>query len=298
VKRTAKILKIRVLFIFLIFISTVGYSRSSDLFNRGFTGENGIVFPEINGWTLIQEYPVYYPESLWDYINGAADAYLSYLFEDLHIAEYKNQEGTIIKAEVYRHKSPEYSFGIYSIERTPEYDFQDYGTQGYAEESLVHYISGKYYVKVTTNSSGEEIQKAVVLVANRVAEMLGDPGPLPEPLKSFPETGKVIHSGKFISDNFLGHHFMSRVFTADYKDGDEDFMLFLMENDTGEECQKILEAYYTFTGQTVELKEGPHTITDKYNGTINLVWNGNKIWGILNSNDSAVIKKYLDLMGK
>ena len=128
--------------------------------------------------------------------------------------------------------------------------------------------------------------------------MLGDPGPLPESLESFPAAGKITHSEKFISDNFLGHHFMSRVFTVDYRDGDEDFMLFLMEKGSGEECKKNMEAYYTFTGQTVELKEGPHTITDKYNGTIHIIWEGNKIWGILNSKDPGIVKKYLDLMGK
>lgn len=297
-KWTPNTCKTRLLLILFIFLSTITYSWSSVYVINDARSENEIVFPEIKGWTLIQEYPVYYPESLWDYINGAADAYLSYLFQDLHIAEYKSKEGTIIKAEVYLHKSPEYAFGIYSIERTPEYDFQSYGTQGYAEESLVHFISGKYYVKVTTNTAGEEIQETVVLIANKVAGMLGEPGSLPELLQSFPKEGKITHSEKFISDNFLGHHFMSRVFTVDYEDGDEDFILFIMEKESGEECRKILESYYAFTGQSEEPKEGTHIVTDKYNGTIHLIWEGNKIWGILNSKDPGIVKKYLDLTGK
>jgi len=296
VKRKINTRHIRILFLLMILITISPVSRSSDNLINEIVNEDEIVFPDIKGWTLVQDYPVYYPESLWDYINGAADAYLSYLFEDLYIAEYKNKDGTIIKAEVYRHKSPEYAFGIYSIERTPEYDFQNYGTQGYAEESLVHFISGKHYVKVTTNAAGEEVQKAVVLVASTVAEMLGDPGSLPALLQSFPKNGKIAHSEKFISDNFLGHHFMSRVFTVDYVDGEEDFYLFIMEKDTGEECKKIIEAYYAFTGQTVDLKEGYHIITDKYNGTINLIWKGNRIWGTMNCDDTEKSMKYLKLI--
>ena len=256
-----------------------------------------VVFPEIKGWKLVQEYPVYYPENLWDYINGAADAYLSYLFEDLHIAEYVNPEGTIIKAEVYRHKAPEYAFGIYSIERTPEYDFQEYGTQGYAEESLVHFITKDYYVKVTTNASGDEVRKIVPVVARKVAESLGDPGPMPRPLLFFPEKGKIKNSEKFIADNFLGHQFMERVFTADYRVGEDEFILFFMEKDSPDECKKMLEEYYTFTKQTVDLEQGPHTITDRYNGTLYVIWDGNCIWGAMNVEDPEIGKNYLDLMG-
>ncbi|UCG26891.1 MAG: hypothetical protein JSV24_07890 [Bacteroidales bacterium] len=255
-----------------------------------------IVFPEIKGWKLVRDYPVYYPDNLWDYINGAADAYLSYLFIDLHIAEYVHEDGTIIKAEVYNHNAPEYAFGIYSMERSPEYHFQEFGIQGYAEPSLVHFITRNYYVKVTTNSSGEEIGEFVPLVARKVAECLGDPGPLPESLEFFPETGKVAHSEKFIADNFLGHDFMHRVFTTDYKAGDEEFILFLMHKDSPEECMKILESYYKFTGQNARIEEGTHTINDRYNGTIYMIWEKTNIWGVMNVKNPGTGKKFLDLM--
>lgn len=287
----------RILMIVSVFVFGIQATLPVELAKNNKKVAGDVVFPEIKGWKLVQEYPVYFPENLWDYINGAADAYLSYLFVDLHIAEYINPEGTIIKAEVYRHKAPEYAFGIYSIERTPEYDFQDYGTQGYAEESLVHFITRDCYVKVTTNASGDEIGKIVPVIARKVAESLGDPGPLPKPLQLFPKEGKVVHSEKFIADNFLGHQFMERVFTADYRVGGDDFILFFMEKNSPDECKKILEEYYAFTRQTVEMKEGPHTITDRYNGTLHVIWKGNCIWGAMNVEDPETGKTYLDLMG-
>ncbi len=288
---------IRILMLVLVFAYGIQTAMPVEPVNSKKEVSGDVAFPEIKGWKLVQEYPVYYPENLWDYINGAADAYLSYLFVDLHIAEYVNPEGTIIKAEVYHHKAPEYAFGIYSIERVPEYDFQEYGTQGYAEESLVHFITRDYYVKVTTNASGEVIRKNLPVIAMRVAESLGDPGPMPKPLQLFPEKGKVINSEKFIADNFLGHQFMERVFTVDYRVGEEDFVLFFMEKDSPEACATMLEDYYAFTKQTVELKEGPHTITDRYNGTLYVIWDGNCIWGAMNVEDPGIGKKYLDLMG-
>ncbi|MZP56855.1 MAG: hypothetical protein GT600_15540, partial [Bacteroidales bacterium] len=48
-----------------------------------------ITFPELNGFRKSEKYPVYTPENLWDFIDGAADGFLSLGFIDLHIAEYK-----------------------------------------------------------------------------------------------------------------------------------------------------------------------------------------------------------------
>ena len=55
------------------------------IFNN--TGDT-IIFPEEQGWKLSTDFPVYTPDNLWDYINGAADGYLSFGFQDLTMAEY------------------------------------------------------------------------------------------------------------------------------------------------------------------------------------------------------------------
>ena len=31
------------------------------------------VFPDLNGYKIKTDYPVYLPDNLWDFINGAAD---------------------------------------------------------------------------------------------------------------------------------------------------------------------------------------------------------------------------------
>ncbi|MFA5818713.1 MAG: hypothetical protein WC854_05490, partial [Bacteroidales bacterium] len=43
-------------------------------------------FPELEGFKKTTNYPVFGPENLWDFINGAADTYLAYGFVDLHVA--------------------------------------------------------------------------------------------------------------------------------------------------------------------------------------------------------------------
>ena len=44
------------------------------------------LFPEIQGWKLRVEKMAYTSLNLWELINGAAELYLSYDFQDLHLA--------------------------------------------------------------------------------------------------------------------------------------------------------------------------------------------------------------------
>ncbi|MFZ0472221.1 MAG: hypothetical protein WAL94_06380, partial [Bacteroidales bacterium] len=48
------------------------------------SGQEGL-FPTLKGYKTVNEYPVYTPDDLWNYIDGAADAYLALGFLDLNI---------------------------------------------------------------------------------------------------------------------------------------------------------------------------------------------------------------------
>jgi hypothetical protein len=78
------------------------------------------LFPDIKGWKKQVNEKVYLSGDLWELINGAADIFLSYYFEDLQIAEYSKKD-QMIRVEIYRHKSFEDTYGIYTAERMPDY---------------------------------------------------------------------------------------------------------------------------------------------------------------------------------
>jgi len=107
-------------------------------------GETNTLFPEIEGWKRSGNIQVFTSESLFDYIDGAAELYLSYDFHQLQVAEYHDQEETIITVEVYGHKTPLHAFGIYSQERPREANFLDIGAQGYVEETMLNFVIGPH----------------------------------------------------------------------------------------------------------------------------------------------------------
>ena len=126
--------KIACLLVFLIFLLSLKAAESR-------------LFPEIPGWKMKVNEKVYNSGDLWELIDGAADIFLSYYFEDLHTAEYtkKNQ---MIRVEIYRHKSPVDAYGIFTAERMPDYPQVSVGTLGYKSQGVLNFMAGNFYVKV------------------------------------------------------------------------------------------------------------------------------------------------------
>ena len=118
------------------------YSLGLFLLLRGLEGKT-FTFPEMNGWKLEGKPQVFSPQTLYEYINGAADLYLDYEFQDLNVAEYKGENKAGMTVEVYRHKDPNQAFGIYVRSGCPTPNYMDLGAQGYHEPNVMNFLCGR-----------------------------------------------------------------------------------------------------------------------------------------------------------
>ena len=269
----------------------------SNIFTYTSQGHQDQEFPQIEGFKLELNYPVYVPGTLWDYINGAADSYLSYHFQELRIGEYSDQSGESIKVEVYRHMSRDYAYGIYCSERFPDYNFIDIGIQGYAESGLVNFLIGEYYVKVVSSSETPD-DKKLRFVASEISKWLDDGIALPGTLEFFPERGKIEMSECFIASNFLGHEFLKDAYTANYSVENENFSIFIFHRDDPEELVDIVRNYLNFAKSEVpeKIEDGFYGFEDRYNGLITLHLTGNYLFGFLDCKDKELVKEYSELI--
>lgn len=255
------------------------------------------VFPEMDGWKQSEKIHVYSPDTLFDYINGGADLYLKYDFQELKVAEYKGAEKTSIIVEIYQHRSPNNAFGIYSQERPSEGKYLDIGAQGYMEEGFLNFLLGKYYVKMSSLNLEGKNEEVLPDFARKIAQNLGGKSSLPALLASFPKDGKKANSEKFISKNFLGYSFLHSAFTADYELSGKKFKLFILEGRDAEECREMLRQHFQQAKHpSSNVTEGSHALSDPYHGQIALGWKGKYIWGVLDQSDSALRSKYLNLL--
>ena len=253
-------------------------------------------FPEVVGWRQSGEVQTFKPETLFEYINGGADLYLAYDFQELKVGEYSNEKKASVTIELYHHKTPALAFGIYSQERLPGANFLDIGTEAYIEANVLNFLAGSYYVKISSFNTGPDDREILTAFAKKISETLGERGTLPSILSSFPEEGKKKNSEKFISKNFLSYSFLHSAFTADYELSGKKFKLFIIEGLGRDDCRVMIQKYLQQTGRPAkDPVEGRYMLSDPYNGKVDLHWNGKNIWGILNESDASLRSKYLDL---
>lgn len=247
------------------------------------------LLPRVAGWELAEPPQHYFPDTLFEYIDGAAEAYLSYDFKELMVAQYKNADSSAsLTLEIYDLGSAKNAFGIYSTERYPESQFLSIGTQGYLEEGTLNFVIDAKYVKLLCFDCGEEAGQRLELFARQVEKQAKEKGSLPEPLKYFPGEGLIANSEKFILRNFLGFSFLHDGYLASYKNKGLEFDLFLVEADSDTEAEDMLKQYLTGLtkgGQVPEKSGLIFHIRDRYADNIYVTRVQNYILGVMRIKD-------------
>lgn len=263
------------------------------MFSGSLSSQN-FVFPKLEGYKTVLNYPVFGPENLWDFIDGAAETYLAYGFVDLHVAEYKKGKN-VIKLEIYRHSDNIMAFGIYSSERSSSFNFRKIGTQGYIAEGAINFFKGAYYVKIRTYSKNEKTLQSAEKLALKTANMLDGEAEMPTVLGRFPVTGKKTNEEIYINESVLGHKFLNRAYKAGYEIGPDIFSVFIIENSSTAEVRKCINTYLASCGMdSTESENGRYMLKDGYNGTVFLAWKDNLIVIIsgLSKDQSEIADRY------
>ena len=241
--------------------------------------------PKVPGWTLVEPPRAYIPATLFEYIDGAAESYLSYGFEKLAVADYKSDGGpATLTAEIYDMAGGLNAFGIYSSERYPESRYLEIGAQGYYEEGTLNFFVGRYYVKLMCFDC-PEAESGLTMFARDIEKRHGpDRGGLPAALSLFPKEGLAANSEKYVRHNVLGYGFLHDGYLAGYRPPDQEFDLFLIVADNEAEAGKMLTQYLAAqakNGSPAE-KSGPgYHIKDRYAQNVFLASRGRYLAGAM-----------------
>jgi hypothetical protein len=247
------------------------------------------LLPRIAGWAFSEPPRVYLPATLFEYIDGAAESYLSYAFEELIVANYRSRNSrATLNLEIYEMGSDRNAFGIYSSERFPESRFLSLGNEGYSEDGTLNFISGSKYVKLLCFDCGDAGETVLRRFAVEVEAGVKEKGQLPALLQVFPRAGLVAHSEKFILHNVLGFAFLHDGFIAGYKFQEQEFELFLIEAKDEREAGEMLKHYLELQEKN---NQPPETIPtgvrfkDRYAHNVYLAQSGNLILGVMRIQD-------------
>ena len=257
------------------------------------------LFPEFRNWNLKIDKTVYVPENLWELIDGAAEAYLAYDFQDLHIGEYTNDQNEIIRAELYRHGDPENAFGIYSSERMADYQFITVGIEGYTSFGVLNFFTGNYYVKIIRSGAEKSDDSLLVEFAGEIEKKLNQENKWPDILSFLPEENRMPKSEGYTNKNFLGYSFLHSAFTAGYQIDDRELRLFIIELNDEDEARLALDKYFkTIRFDGSGTREEDYIVEDPYNGKIGIGIKDHFLFGVYNMDDEQLIKEYQDQLRK
>ncbi len=238
-------------------------------------------FPRLEGWTVFCDTTEYAPETLWKYINGAADLFVSYQFENLRIAYYQNVSGVEIRAELYRHSSDANAYGMYSQERSPENAVVPFGAEGCADEGMLNFVAGPFYVKLSSNQTGGEVESALGNVAAAIDRTLGQPRRLPAGFDLLPVAGRVPRSEQFIAEAYLGYEFLGGVYSASYGTPD-GCRVFALPCESPEDARATLASFLGVPLLKIRNDAGDViSVEDPHHGPIDLLVKGTALMGIV-----------------
>lgn len=262
------------------------------------------LLPEIGSWKLSETPQTYSPLSLFEYIDGAAEIYLSYDFKELMVAHYQMEaDSASLTLEIYDMGEGKNSFGIYSAERYPESNFISVGNEGYWEGETLNFVVGAYYAKLLCYDCKEDAERTLKLFSEEVVKRVKEKGNLPALLQVFPKQGLISKSEKFILRNFLGFAFLHNGYLADYKTKDFEFSCFFVEGGSPEEAEEMLKQYLDFYKKDTQLVQemtlGYH-LRDRRSEHLYLAKVQNFLCGVMRIKDGfeEVGESYLEMLVK
>ncbi|MDR2533851.1 MAG: hypothetical protein LBC81_03620 [Tannerellaceae bacterium] len=242
------------------------------------------LLPSVEGWT-VGGIEVFNPDNLYDRINGAAPLFLANNFREMTAVDYR-RGNDYITLQAYRHGSPQDAFGMYASERSPDIPFLTaIGGEAQGDAENLFFFAGSIYVKIASHSEAD-VSAVMQSIARSFADKIEPRPSYPEKLSCLPEKNRIPRSEAYINSSYMGHDFLKSVYTASYNADGKEYQVFIIDGGSAEGAKGILKQYFAFTKQTAEIKEGPITITDRYNGNIPAYLKGSYIAGVCSDSGS------------
>lgn len=178
--------------------------------------------------------------TLHEYINGGAELFLSYSFEEARSRVYTREDQPDITVDIFRFTRSEDAYGVYSMSR--EEENTDIGGGGQYGAGLLLFWKDRFYVSILASPETREAQEAVMALARSIENQIEGSVDPPKLLRRFPTEG--LRSGTV---RYFLHHAWQNVYgliahedilrigdstetaVAKYRIGDTEATVFLIQ---------------------------------------------------------------------
>lgn len=116
-------------------------------------------------------------KDLFNYINGAAELFHEFGFEELWVQRYKKEEKEIT-LEIYRMESPEAALGIYLMKCGDETPAEGISVRNSGSRFQLIVVKGSYFVQVNNPDGNETFLPVMVVLIRHLLESIPEERPV------------------------------------------------------------------------------------------------------------------------
>ncbi|MBA4418463.1 MAG: hypothetical protein C0392_11240 [Syntrophus sp. (in: bacteria)] len=203
------------------------------------------------GWTMEGKAEVFTEETLYTHINGEAELYMPYGFQDLGFALYVKAADakTALAVDVYRMKSLLDAFGIYSNYRSPDDSKIKIGADGFVADSQLMFYQDRYFVRLSASGTDTLAQNVFIACAEAIAKRLPSPPVKPLELELLKVPGIIPGTEKYVAESLLGYKFFKKGLVAQASLDGATIKVFVVITESTEGARNTFDQYAGYLKQ-------------------------------------------------
>lgn len=158
---------------------------------------------EAGGWKWDKKEMKYDSRTLFKYIDGAAELYLAYGFQNLKVRRFDKSNQPPIILELYEMASSEDAYGVFSFEHQDEAVGIGQGSE--FGGGLLRFWKGKYFASIYAEGEGVGVESGILKMGRAVANSIPTIGPEPRLIGFIPgkDLGLVDKSIRYLKNHVL-----------------------------------------------------------------------------------------------
>ncbi|MGB8953293.1 MAG: DUF6599 family protein [Candidatus Aminicenantales bacterium] len=203
---------------------------------------------ETEGWKRNGRPQEYRGDDLFLYIDGGAEIYHEYGFQQVLVQDFRSRTGKSISLEIFEMSNAESAYGIFTFKAHPGGQELSIGGEARLSDYYLNFWKGNFLVTLTGLDPDEEIHRGLKVIARAVEAKIETQGVRPSLVGYLPEARLRPDSIKYFRGN-LGLYnsypfFRPDVFAlregvqGDYQSG---FSIYIIKHESDEESQRIFD---------------------------------------------------------
>jgi hypothetical protein len=200
---------------------------------------------EVGEWKRDDQPQEYRGEDLYEYINGGAEIYHEYGFNQVIVQDFRNKSGKSISVEIFEMEDSESAYGIYTFKSHSEDKKLSLGSDAQLSDYYLNFWKANVLVTITGFDEDEETIEGLKEVARAVDAKINRTGEKPHLVSVLPEKKLITTSIKYFEGNlglYNSYSFFARdIFSlkkgikGDYEGG---YSVYFIQSKDGEVGQK------------------------------------------------------------